>query len=280
VLEVSWGDKSQALQRIAQALNIDVGAMAFVDDNPGELAQVSQQLPAVRCVLAHADASLTERVLAYLPGLWRWHVGTEDALRVSDQQANAQRQQLAAATEDAQAYFRSLQVRLNFDFQPSSRLARLVELSGKTNQFNLALRRYGEAELAALLKREDYAVVSVQLRDRFSDSGSIALLVARREGERLYVEELCISCRAMGRRLEDAIVLLALRGMPLFEGCCELYFRVEQGPRNQPGREWLARRLARLPGEPQAPQAGWHAADIEDVQRYEPLDGIQIDDIS
>jgi FkbH-like protein len=258
VTEVSWGDKAEALQRTARALNIDVSAIAFVDDNPGELAQVASRLPALRCVFAHGDAALTTRVLAHLPALWRWRVSAEDAKRVADQRANAQRAELAEA--DPEAYFKSLGVRLRFSLNDAAQLGRMAEMSGKTNQFNLALARLTEADYAARLADPAGAVVTVELADRFSDSGVIGLLAARvgGEGGEIVVDELLISCRAMGRRLEDSIVIGALQCLP----AAPVRFHVAEGPRNQPARQWLGEATC------------WPA---ERVRSFTPPDGVHIE---
>src|SRR5699024_1821602 len=98
-------------------------------------------------------------------------------------------------------------------------IPRLADLCRKTNQFNLALRRYTQAKLATFASRDDTCVAAVSLSDRLSDSGTIAALVAARENDKLLVNELCISCRALGRRIEDIIVISVLRNMKIFEGC-------------------------------------------------------------
>ena len=105
------------------------------------------------------------------------------------------------------------------------------------------------------------AVVSIALVDRFSDSGVIGLLVARHDADVLIVEELLISCRAMGRRLEDAIVIGALQSLPL-AGLTEIRFTATEGPRNQPARQWLGN----------APRR--RAADIE---TFRPPEGVHIE---
>ena len=48
-------------------------------------------------------------------------------------------------------------------------LKRISELTQKSNQFNLTTRRYGEAEIAALVD-PDAAVYSLRVSDRFGDS--------------------------------------------------------------------------------------------------------------
>ena len=244
--EVSWGDKAGAIARIALQLRIAPEAVLYVDDNPGELLAVATGLPAVHQVPAAADAAVTERAVAHYPGLWRWAAGSDDAKRVVDLAMNAERERLAmehkrhAGHTDPEAYFRELQVCLNIRVDDRSLLPRLGELARKTNQFNLSLSRMPESTMAERMVDPAAGVAAVSLSDRLADSGVVAVVVARREGGSLLVEELSISCRAMGRRMEDATVLNALRAMPIFAGCEQLVFEVAEGPRNTPARDWLA----------------------------------------
>lgn len=272
-VEVGWGDKAEALERIAARLRIGLDALAFVDDNPGELAAVAARCPALPFVAAQPDAALTQRALEHLPGLWRWTVGADDAKRVADLASNVERERLAAV--DPEVYFRELQITLEVKRDDASLLPRLAELTRKTNQFNLGLARLSEAVIAGAMRAAQAGtagVAAVALRDRLSDSGVVALVVAEREGADLVVRELCVSCRALGRRLEDALVLRALAGMAAFEGCHKVLFEVAEGPRNAPAREWLARLLGRAT----LPAAGRHALPAERVSSFVAPEGVHI----
>jgi FkbH-like protein len=270
--EISWGDKADAVARVADALRIGHDAVLFVDDNIGELASVALRAPAVHTLHANADPSLTLRAIEYYPGLWRWKIEAEDSKRVQDLRANAERESLAKQVTDPADYFRSLQVALQFRTDPAEQLSRLADLCKKTNQFNLALRRLSEAEIAARIADPQSCVASVQMSDRLSDSGVIAVIVAERTGSDLVVEEVCISCRAMGRNLESSIILGVIRVMPLFMGTHSVSFRVQHGPRNQPALEWLASIL----GSQIAPVPGLHSMDSRLLSEFQPAAGVAI----
>jgi FkbH-like protein len=163
-------------------------------------------------------------------------------------------------------------VALTYRHDPKVQLNRLADLCNKTNQFNLSLRRFNQAEIADRLERKDACVTSVQLTDRLSDSGVIAVIVAERLGEQLIVEELCVSCRALGRQLEDTIILLALRDMPIFTGCREVAFRVQYGPRNQPAMDWLVRLL----GLSELPAPGLHVLQAQRLLDFATVEGVTL----
>jgi len=110
---VGWELKSAGVERIAQTLRIDTGAILFVDDNAGELLEALQHVPRLRCLHAGQDADRAASCLRYFPSLWAFEGTIEDALRIADTRANEARDRaLAVATDDVASYYRELGVRL------------------------------------------------------------------------------------------------------------------------------------------------------------------------
>jgi FkbH-like protein len=222
-VEASWGSKADAVRRAAAAVRIGEDAVVFVDDNPGELLTVGLQCAGVALVHARADADRTADALRWQPGLWRWTGDAAAAIRAGDLAANATRERL-----------------LNeIGVDREEQVTRLADLSAKTNQFNLTVARLGEANLQAAMRDEDAYVLSVALSDRLSDSGIIALLVVRNDKGRLRVDELAVSCRAMGRGLESLLVSRALQALPCWQDVGAVCFLVRETERNLPARRWL-----------------------------------------
>jgi FkbH-like protein len=250
---VSWGSKADGIRQVARTLRIGEDAILFLDDNPGELAGVVAELPTLATAHALPDAAMTRRLLEYHPGLWAWERGAADSLRATDLAAETERARLATQATDPQEYLRCLQVTMLVEVNPRQQLARLHELSQKTNQFNLNLQRFSEVTLAQALAAPDHRIALISLRDRLSDSGPIGLLVARREQDTVAILELAISCRALGRRLEDLMVAEAVRAVLAGLPASRIEFLHRTGPRNKPAREWLARLTGRmLPAEGRA----------------------------
>lgn len=236
--QVSWGEKSEGVRAAAAQFNIATDAFLLIDDNIGELVQVGGRHSGLRLLHASDDAEATVRALRRYPGLPRG--GQVFAGRAADLAANVERAALAEQAIDEDAYLAALKAELTFSLDPVEDRARLAELSRKTNQFNVALRRFDEVEVDRYLAASDRCVVHVKLADRLADSGSVAALFGRLEDKLLVVDELCISCRALGRKLEDAMVTEALRGAMRQLGASGAAFEHGLGPRNQPALEWLA----------------------------------------
>jgi len=235
---VSWEAKSDEISNVLAHLRIAPKDLLFIDDNPGELATVAGALP-VRTIHA-SDAATTLRALDWLPGLWVWSRSETDLIRSQDALANYEREKLAAKPLSDAEYFASLGVTLTVEVDPDHHLNRLFEMSRKTNQFNLNLQRISEADMKRYIESPDHRVVCVALGDRLSDSGIVALLVAKLHGQSIQVLELAVSCRALGRRLDSFMIAAALDAAVHDLAQHKVSFLHQTGPRNTPARKWLS----------------------------------------
>jgi FkbH-like protein len=266
---IGWGRKSDGVAAVAADLRISTEAVVFVDDNLGELAEVSAGVP-IGGLIHAADAGRTTTALSLFPGLHGHARTAEDSLRSADLAAAAARTRAAEA--DPEEYLRSLQVRLDLALDDPEQLDRMAALTVKTNQFNAGLRRTGPAELARWVEADDVHVITVSLGDRLSDSGVVALVTGRRSADgRLLVEELCISCRALGRGIEDVLVAAAVGRMLEESGADSLAVEYAAGPRNEPARAWLARHSGTPVTAPGPVELAWDAATCRALLTQAPI---------
>lgn len=241
-VEIGWGSKAEAMLRACQKLKIDASSVLFIDDNPGELVEMAERLPATRLLHASQDTERTLRELEFYPGLWSWGVSSADLLRIADLEAEAARKGIQIKAQDKAAYLRELSPQLEVRPRPASLAGRLHELSQKTNQFNLNLGRLDEVKVHDYLNKAGHFAVTVGLSDRLTDSGVVAAMFGRIVDDEVFVEEWVISCRALGRELEDAMAASALSAAT--KQAKVAWFHYRTGPRNAPAREWLARLAA------------------------------------
>ncbi len=237
--EIGWGSKSESISRACQKMRIDPSAVVFIDDNPGELAEVFGRFPGIDLIHAGSDVRWTARELEFYPGLWSWGTTPDDMLRVADLGAEATRKKIQHKSADLHDYLRQLSVAIDVWVNPSNLVGRLAELSQKTNQFNLSLQRMDEVDVHGYIKDEKRFAVGIGLKDSLTDSGVIAAMFGRLEDDAVIVDEWVISCRALGRGLESLIAWSALEAAVGTRK--QVSFRYELGPRNKPAREWLAK---------------------------------------
>ncbi len=274
---VSWGSKAEGMQAIAQTLRIGLDAILFVDDNPGELAAVVAACPGIRVLHAKPDPAETLRALELYPGLFSWGRDDAGAVRAADLANNAEREAVRAGAKGEEEYLASLALTVSIAVDPDDQRERLRQLSEKTNQFNLALRRLNDIDVAEILAAPDRFAAGIWLRDRFSDSGLIGAIFARLDGPgRLVVEELCVSCRALGRGIEDAMIAAAVNDLlaaAQADGAAvaTVAFSHATGPRNGPARDWLARFTGQALGESGIVEIPWVVREREQMLHTLPI---------
>ena len=209
---VNWNDKVTNIRELGAELNIGLDSMVFVDDSEFEINLVRSHLPEVETI--HIPMALAPQAgyLLMSSGLFdTLTISAEDKRRGQMYREEASRQHQLAAVTDLDGYYRSLEMRLEIGFVDGFSLPRLSQQTQKTNQFNLTTRRYTDADIQAFAQREDAAVIFVRLRDRFGDSGIVGTCILTfSQGEALF-DTFLLSCRALGRGVEDAFLSQALR---------------------------------------------------------------------
>src|SRR6185312_1094327 len=104
------------------------------------------------------------------------------------------------------AYLHSLETRVWIRPAAAQDVARLAQLTQKTNQFNLTTIRMSEPAIEAIRLDPARGVYAMNAADRFGDHGLIGLATTRLEGDRLIIENLLLSCRVIGRSVEVALL--------------------------------------------------------------------------
>jgi len=207
-VECGWGAKSDALARIAADLSIGTDALAFVDDDPYERAEVGAALPEV---LVLAPEEVAEA--AGWPEFGAAAV-TDEARRRGEMYAARRHRQAAARAfgGSREEFLASAGTQVTIAATSQQDVPRLHELSARTRQFNSAGQAAGEAEFAAWIAAPDHEVVTVRLRDAFGDDGIVGACVTSHGDDGTWtVRLLAMSCRAMGRGVIDGLLAWLIR---------------------------------------------------------------------
>lgn len=232
--EIGWTPKWQAVTQIAEALNLSLGNVMFIDDNPVERAEMRAFLPDVRVVELPPDPALFADVVASQPTLPVSPPTEADHQRTQDYRSRARRVSAQAQSANLKDFQASLRTRVTLEPLRKESLSRAAQLSQKTNQFNTTLRRYSATDLTQLAGDPQSAVALLNVEDRFSPAESLGLLVLKVEParRRIIVDSYVLSCRAFGRGLETR-VLSWLVGWAARRGMTEVVGLVVEGDRNQ-----------------------------------------------
>ena len=130
----------------------------------------------------------------------------EDKKRTTMYSEESDRQTVKSKFENYEKFLQSLKTHVEFQRLTSSEnLERAVQLSNRTNQFNLCPQRYSIADISKLVEDMKYEFFMARVFDRFGDLGKVALIGLRVEKEKSTIEinEFVLSCRAFGRDIAE-----------------------------------------------------------------------------
>jgi FkbH-like protein len=212
VRKINWSHKHENLRKTARELGLGSESFAFLDDADYEREQMRQLMPEVLILNENSDPLHILRSLWETDAFDSFAVTNEDRRRHEDYAVRASRN--AESHEgDLEAFLKSLEMEATIEEIGPWNMERVVTMLGKTNQFNLTTRRHSRAQVQAMLELPGSIRLALRLRDKFGDQGIIAVLLAVRAGDAatLVVDSFLVSCRALGRGVEDALWAAMLR---------------------------------------------------------------------
>jgi FkbH-like protein len=207
---VNWDDKAANIVAIADELSLGLADVVFIDDSPAERDRVRRALPEVIVPEWPSD------VLTYAPTLRGLRlfdtasISDEDRQRAGHFSAERSRRGMLVDLGSVEDWVRSLEVMVRIAPLDRTSLARTAQLVNKTNQMNLATRRMSAPELMAWSETPGHALLTVRAADRLGDYGLVGVIGIHFEGAAAEVVDFILSCRAMGRGVEEAMVRSAL----------------------------------------------------------------------
>jgi FkbH-like protein len=212
VAEINWDDKVTNLRKIAANLNIGLDSIVFVDDSEFEVNMVRNAIPEVEVLHLKKDKTVEYRNILASCGLFdTLTISAEDRERGAMYKVEAQRRQMQGQASDLETYLQSLEMVIEVKVADNFTLPRIAQLTQKTNQFNLTTRRYSEADIKTYMDATDIDVLSLRLMDKFGDSGLVGVCILKYSAKNAVIDTFLLSCRVLGRGIEDVFVIHALR---------------------------------------------------------------------
>jgi FkbH-like protein len=236
---ISWRDKAEGVAAIAHELNLGLQSVVFLDDNPAERGRVREALPQVYVPDWPADPTHYPRALEALRCFDAPHISAEDiernAMYAKDRERHSQRGTFSSIDE----WLATLDLTVRFERLGPANAARAAQLLNKTNQMNLRTRRLSEGELLEWSRQEGHEVWVVHVSDRFGNAGLTGLLGLACNGQDVHVTDFVLSCRVMGRRVEETMLWASMvRALEL--GASKLVFSPIATPKNKPCIDFFA----------------------------------------
>lgn len=207
VIKANWEPKSRNIAAIAEELDILPDSLVFVDDNPAERDIVGVQVPGVSI----PDIGTPEQYIRVLDHSGFFEVTSlseDDRKRNEMYKANIERKKQQQNFGDYREYLLSLEMKGTIrPFEPVY-MARIAQLTNKSNQFNLTTERYTQSEIEEFAHRGEYITRYGKLEDKFGDNGVVSVVIGRKdEAEKaLHLELWLMSCRVLKRDMEYAMM--------------------------------------------------------------------------
>lgn len=205
---INWQSKDRNIMELAEELNIGLDSMVFVDDNPTERELVRQMLPMVAVPDFPAKPyELVDFFQSLVRDYFRiYELTHDDANKVNQYKANAQRDAEQKRFAQYDDFLRSLDIEIRVEEANDFNLARIAQLTQKTNQFNLTTHRYTEARLREI-QGAGSQILCMSVSDRFGSYGIAGVMIVNPiDAAVAEVDTLLLSCRVLGKGIEHAFV--------------------------------------------------------------------------
>lgn len=237
---VNWSPKSQNLRELADELNLGINAFVLLDDDPAVRLEVQTSLPGVHVVPLPKDPAAYGETLNRLWLFDGIQTTAVDTARTQMMHEESRRQNARKSTASLTAFLASLELQVEMAPPTEHEWPRVAQLTQRTNQFNLSLKRRTLEEVNAL--EPELFVYVLKAADRFGDYGLVGVGMFResKQAGTWEIDTLLMSCRALGRGVEDAF-LYGIADMAAQAGASSLVARFVAGPRNGQVRDFLVR---------------------------------------
>ena len=204
----NWDEKHVNIRRLAESINLGMDSFVFLDDNNVEREAVRIALPEVTVVDFPEDSAklpATVQKIAdeyfYIEKLTR-----EDTVKTLQYREDSQRKAARSDFSSFDEYLKSLDIKITLYEMQESQTERAAQLTQKTNQFNLTTLRFDITGIKEYASMPGKHVFTAEVSDKYGDSGLILVLMLSCHEEYAEIDNFLMSCRVMGRYIEDAVI--------------------------------------------------------------------------
>lgn len=236
-IRANWDEKSDTIVDIAKELNIGTDSMVFIDDSPLEREKMRRERPEI---LVPEFSIAPEEYVSTLLSLKVFHqmsLTEEDKKKGKMYAEERQRTAVLKNTKSKKEYIDELGIRLKVFEGADNAIARISQLTQKTNQFNLTTKRYNEADIQRLLK-DGWQIYSAEVTDKFGEYGIVILAIVAVDDTEARLDTFLMSCRVMGRDVEFVFLEYIIKKLHT-AGCKKMTASFIPTSKNIPSKDFL-----------------------------------------
>ena len=229
-------DKSLNIKEIAKELYLHSSSFVFWDDNPLERNKVKIKCKDVHVIEPNSDIVNWSKQLLEYEGFSKFRLTKEDLSKTLDYQKRDKFIEKKKSSKDELTYLRDLNIRPTIVKLNKSNISRAEQLNLKTNQFNFSSKRYNSHEIKIYEKKNFLKLID--LKDDYGEHGLIGMIFLRKVNDILFVDNFLLSCRILGRRLENWILNEIIKIMKV-QKCNRIFFEFRATDKNQIVKEFI-----------------------------------------
>jgi FkbH-like protein len=233
---INWQDKAHNVLEVLSELNLGPQSAVFIDDTPAERARVRESLPEILVPEWPRDPVHYPAALLSLSCFETPSLSAEDLSRTAMYLSETRRADLRKGVASTEEWLQRLAIRVQVEALRPANLQRAAQLLNRTNQMNLSTRRMSAAELLAWAEPDHRRLWTLRVADRFGDAGLTGIVSLETQGRKARIVDFVLSCRVMGRKVEEAMLFAALLNAPDAE---EVYAQYLPTARNAPCRDFF-----------------------------------------
>jgi amino acid adenylation domain-containing protein/FkbH-like protein len=235
---INWSPKAENLRALAGELGLGLDSFVLIDDNPVECAAVRAGCPEAAVLELPADEAAIPRMVRHFWAFDRLRTTAEDRERTALYRQMRDRERHRRAAPSFADFLAGLELAIEVVPMAPDELARVAQLTARTNQFNASTIRRDEGEIQRLLAEGALECRVVKVRDRFGDHGLTGAVFFCARAGILDVDTFLLSCRVLGRGVEHR-VLSALGDEAAARGCGRVDVKAVPTARNRPVFDFL-----------------------------------------
>ena len=202
---LNWEPKSANLRSLADELGLGADSFILVDNSATECAEVQAGCPEV-LTIALPGASEFDVFLKHIWAFDRWSLTGADRQRAASYAQEAERSKAQRHSANLSEFLASLNLEIRFTQMLPEHLARVAQLTERTNQMNFTSIRRSEVEIQNLLDSGGVECLTIDVSDRFGSYGLTGVILFRSGPQTLTVDSFLLSCRALGRGVEHRML--------------------------------------------------------------------------
>lgn len=207
IKKINWNDKVTNLKETASDLNIGLDSMVFVEDSDFEINFITENLPQVTVLRVPQKLEEYPKMLRENLGIFfNISESAEDAKKIQMYKEQEKRETLRCKYKNLEDYLKSLKLCLTIYGSSAPAIPRISQLTQKTNQFNLTVKRYTENDIKKFIRESSYKIFHFDAADKFGDYGITGLSIMKLDsrGQKADIDTFLMSCRVIGRYFEFA----------------------------------------------------------------------------